>query len=416
MISKKRIIWFSIIFFTLILVSLVYLNRLNKQQIKEKFEEITVAEGITIRHLLEVSGVYLAEQGEERLTAFLDRLYRTESIIYIGLFNKEELVYLLSRFEGFFPVAAKQGEYRILDTPLGKVFEILGRFEGEEGAAYRLYIGFNYEFLTAFEASAGRSFSLVVGLFSLTTLLILGLVFYFDKKFFRKELELVEEKQETERFKELSLLTSEIAHEIKNPLNSIYLSFNTLEKHISSDEDALFYRGAIKEEIKRISAILESYSDLSKEVRPHWSDVHIETFSDGFRFLVKEEMESLKVDLKVMMQGETDVRTDVNILKQVLLNLVKNAAEAGAENIGVSFIVKGGTLTLEVGDDGKGIEESVRESIFKPYISTKTKGMGLGLHVTRRLVEALKGDIRLMSAEPGDTRFRVIMPPGNGKQ
>jgi signal transduction histidine kinase len=386
------------------------LNKFNKNQIKSKFQEVTFAEGITIQNLMEISGFHLVEEGEEALKAFLERLYNNESIVYIGLFKGAQLVYLLSDFEGYFPVTRDQEEFRILDTPVGKIFEISSQFEGNPDIQYRLHIGFDYEFLTAFESAASRNFLIVAAFLSLVVLFIMALIIYFDKKFFQKELELVEEKQEKERFKELSLLTSEIAHEIKNPLNSIYLSFNTLEKYCTKDKDALFYRDAIKGEIKRISAILQDYSDLSKDIRPEIKDLNIKEFINEFRLIMEEEFKTRNIDFRMEEQGKESVRTDKNLLKQILLNLIKNALEADATEIIVHIAAIEKRFTVEINDNGKGIDEKIKPSIFKPYISSKTKGMGLGLHITRRLVQALNGEIELVSHAPGNTIFRITLP------
>lgn len=394
----------------MILVSIFYLNKFNKNQIKSKFQEVTFAEGITIQNLMEISGFHLVEEGEEALKAFLERLYNNESIVYIGLFKGAQLVYLLSDFEGYFPVTRDQEEFRILDTPVGKIFEISSQFEGNPDIQYRLHIGFDYEFLTAFESAASRNFLIVAAFLSLVVLFIMALIIYFDKKFFQKELELVEEKQEKERFKELSLLTSEIAHEIKNPLNSIYLSFNTLEKYCTKDKDALFYRDAIKGEIKRISAILQDYSDLSKDIRPEIKDLNIKEFINEFRLIMEEEFKTRNIDFRMEEQGKESVRTDKNLLKQILLNLIKNALEADATEIIVHIAAIEKRFTVEINDNGKGIDEKIKPSIFKPYISSKTKGMGLGLHITRRLVQALNGEIELVSHAPGNTIFRITLP------
>lgn len=414
---KRRILFFLIFPFLVILVSIFYMNKFNKQQITAKFEEITIAEGITIQNLVEISGSHLIEKGEEKLVNFLEQLYDNESIVYIGLFKEGELISLLSRFEGYFPVVPGQEAHRILDTPMGKIFEITGRFEDIPGIGaqyrYRLHIGFDYGFLTTFEAAAGRNFLFIAGLFSLVMLAVIGLVIYFDKKFYRKEMELMEEKQEKERFKELSLLTSEIAHEIKNPLNSIYLSFNVLEKYCSSDKDALFYRNAVKDEIKRISGILHAYSDLSKEIHPEVRDLRLEDFVKEFHLLMEEELKSRKVDFKMEADKEWRVRSDKNLLKQILLNLVKNSIEADASAISVDFTLADNHLTINVTDNGKGIDEKLAVSIFKPYISSKTKGMGLGLYITHRLVQALAGDIVLVSHAPGSTRFTLTFPLGD---
>lgn len=406
---KTRTLIFLLAPFLIIFLFIFYMNQFNRRQLKTKFEEITTAEGKTIGHLLQVSGKHLAENGEESLTGFLDRLYQTESIVYIGLFKGQELSYLLSRFEGFFPVVPGGEEYRILDTPVGKIFEISARFENNN-SKYRLHMGFDYEFLTTFETTTSRSFMMIAGLFSLLMLSLIALVIYFDKKFFQKELELVREKQEKERFKELSLLTSEIAHEIKNPLNSIYLSFNTLEKHCSADEEAVFYRAAIKDEIKRISGILQTYSDLSKEVKPRYAPVNLASFADSFSFLVEEELKDQRVTLRIDTGSGNTVVGDERLLKQILLNLVKNAAEAGASDVSVSMETGSKVWTVRVNDNGKGIDEELKDSVFKPYISSKTKGMGLGLHISRKLAQAMKGEIHLDGHLPGNTVFRVALP------
>jgi len=109
-------------------------------------------------------------------------------------------------------------------------------------------------------------------------------------------------------------------------------------------------------------------------------------------------------------EGKESVRTDRNMLKQILLNLIKNALEAGASKITVHLTAIEQRFIIEVVDNGKGIDEKIKPSIFKPYISSKTKGMGLGLHITRRLVQALKGEIQLVSHAPGNTVFRITLP------
>jgi len=223
-------------------------------------------------------------------------------------------------------------------------------------------------------------------------------------------LELEREKQEKERFKELSLLTSEIAHEIKNPLNSIYLSFNALEKHLGSQEDALFYRGSVKGEIKRITAIIQSYSDLSKEIHPRVKTVDIGKWAAEFQWMMEGELKKNDTVLTVHLEENITFKTDPDLLKQVLLNLVKNSIEAGAASIKLAISVNKKRLTLFVNDNGKGINETVVSNIFKPYVSSKTKGMGLGLHIVWKILKALNGNIQMVSRSPGNTTFKIEIP------
>lgn len=389
-------------------------NLFNKNQIKTKFEEISAAEGVTIQNLVEVAGIHLAEDGDEALLQFLNGLYRNESIVYIGLFKENRLNYLTSRFEGYFPISRGQpgGGIRIIDSPVGKILEIKSNFSGSHNQLFQLYIGFDYKFLTAFERAVGRNFLMVAALFSLIVLILIGLIIYFDKKFFRKELELVQEKQQKERFKELSLLTSEIAHEIKNPLNSIYLSFNALESSMSSEPDAQYYREAVKKEMKRIADIINSYSDLAKEVHPVFGKIDIDRFFREFNLLMEEELKQQQIELELDIEKNLVFITDGNILKQILLNLTKNALEASAGHIKITCRQWERQLLITVHDNGPGITPEMKPDIFKPYISTKTKGMGLGLYITMKLTHALGGDIRLTSSSPGGTTFEMKLSEG----
>ena len=409
---RKRILYFLIIPFLLILTTSYFLNKYNKDKIREQFEKITVAEGVTIGSLVEVSGTYLIEEGEEKLQAFLDRLYENASIVYIGLFKENELHYLSSRFEGYFPVVEDRAEFHILDSPIGKIFDIRGSFSDKEGVRYKLHIGFNYDFLDTFEKAAGRNFLIVALFFTIVFLLVIGMIIYFDRKFFQKEWELEREKQEKERFKELSLLTAEIAHEIKNPLNSLYLSFNALEKHIGSQEEAVFYRDAIKGEVKRINAIIETYSGLSKEIRPDIQDVDLGRFASEFELFTAEEIKKSDAVLRVRTPEGAVVQTDPNLLKQVLFNLVKNSLQAGAKNLDLFFETGKKALVIRLQDDGKGIPAEQAGDIFKPYVSTNPKGMGLGLHIVLKILHALNGEIELISGEPGNTIFETRFTSG----
>jgi C4-dicarboxylate-specific signal transduction histidine kinase len=141
--------------------------------------------------------------------------------------------------------------------------------------------------------------------------------------------------------------------------------------------------------------------------------VDLETFLDNFRFLMDEELQSKDAQLEIRLntpQKNLPVRSDGDFLKQVLLNLVKNALEAGASIINTDFDLKKDKIIITVTDNGSGIDAKIKDSIFKPYISSKTKGMGLGLHITRRLVDALAGEIHLLQWLPGETSFQVTLP------
>ena len=400
--------------FVIIIVITISLNRVNRDRINIEFKELAIASGEAIKGLIEISGYHLVEQGEDALKNFLDRLYTNRSILYIGLKQNDELVYLLSRYEGYFPVVRSQDQIRFISSPIGMVFEVRGNFELPSSVDYSLFIGFDYDFLNSFEKSSGKYFLFIIGIILVIMLVIVVIVLRYDKILYQKNLQYLAEIEEKERLRELSLLTSEIAHEIKNPLNSIYLSFNSLDRYFDTSEDAVFYKGAIKAEIKRISDIINSYSGLSREIVVNYSLIDITEMIDQFRVLKDPEMKQSGVNFKIVSDVDNFV-CDRDLLMQILQNLVNNAVEADAGSISVNFSSRKNILTLIVEDDGKGIEPEKIKTIFKPYESSKSKGMGLGLHIVLKNIRAMKGDIEILSGEEGNKKFRVTLTEGKLK-
>lgn len=412
--KRKGFFFLLIIAFVIIIIITISLNRVNRSRINNEFKELSIASGEAIKGLIEISGYHLVELGEDALRKFLDRLYTNKSVLYIGLKQNDELVYLLSRYEGYFPVIRSLDQIRFISSPVGMVFEVNGTFKLPSSDEYSLFIGFDYNFLNSFEKSSGKYFLFIIGIITVIMLVIVFIVLRYDKILYQKNLQYIAEIEEKERLKDLSLLTSEIAHEIKNPLNSIYLSFNSLDRYFDTSEDAVFYKDAIRSEIKRISDIINSYSGLSREIVVHDSAININEMIEQFRVLKDQEMEQAGISLKTSSDVESFI-SDRDLLMQILLNLVNNAIEADARSINVSFSRNKNSLILMVEDDGKGIDPEKINTIFKPYESSKTKGMGLGLHIVLKNIKALKGEIEILSGKEGDKKFRVSIMEGKLK-
>ena len=393
--------------FVLILIVIFLLNRFSQNRIRSDVQEITIAEGKTIRDLLAVAGRFLTVSSEGPFHELLTDMYRNPSIVYVGLFKDKTLQFLLSRYDGYFPVSRLKREVQVFSSPIGKIFDIESRFKSGKHH-YRLHIGFHYRFLTTFDQTISRNYIVIALFFVLIMVVLIFIVYYFNRKFFRNELELKLQREDKNHFQELSLLTSEIAHEIKNPLNSIYLSFNAIEKYLDVDKNAQFYREAIKGEITRINEIIESYSVLSKKKRIKPKRINIRKFLDRFSFINREILKKSGARLK-LHTDLSDFVSDPESLIQVLLNLLNNALESGATQIRIEASRKDDSLQILFHDDGDGIDDSIRGKIFKPYISTKTKGMGLGLHITLKLLGGIGGNIELLSWKKGAKLFKIVI-------
>jgi signal transduction histidine kinase len=115
-----------------------------------------------------------------------------------------------------------------------------------------------------------------------------------------------------------------------------------------------------------------------------------------------------------MPPAAVPVRADTDQLRQVLVNLLLNAAQAmnGIGQLGLSLEVDGAICRLHVDDNGPGIPAADRERVFEPFVSTKQhgEGTGLGLSICRRLIDAHGGQLTALEAPSGGARFCVVLP------
>lgn len=403
----------------LIAVGYVMFNQITRRHMQVQIESTSALFEAGLKDLVLEPLSKLAENDAASIETIMKRVTTNPYILYAVLRKEGRTLYRFSRLNNPIPPRPVSSEgqppfARLIETG-GRDILVLDTSTGKEiPGLLSLEIGIDNNAFTALRESNNRTIAKRVFTLVFMYIAVVLLFRYFDRKNLKKEQEIEKEKREKERFKELSLLTSEIAHEIKNPLNSIYLSFKTLEKHITitpgKEEKAAFYKESITNEIQRVSDIIGAYSQLSREPSPHIETVDINKLAGEFRFLVEKELNERDVVLDIAISAPLTVNTDPNFLKQVLHNLVGNSAEAGAKTVTIECAVKDKELRIIVTDDGHGIDPEVREKVFRPYFSTKTRGMGLGLHITLRLIKSLGGSLELGSTSDSGTVFKVRLP------
>lgn len=235
-----------------------------------------------------------------------------------------------------------------------------------------------------------------------------------------------EELVHAERLATIGKMAAHITHEIRNPLSSIGLNLEMLEGEIAergSDvglDEARDLLAAIKKETARLARISEQYLSVARRPSP---TLELESVGDLVREViafVRPEMDAAGVKIGLdEKQGVPNVRFDEAQLRQALLNLLRNAREAlgdqvkrgEAATIDVTIeAATGGGVDLSVDDDGPGIPDELRANVFDPFFTTKQRGTGLGLAVTREIIEAHGGAIACAPRAPRGTRFRVHLP------
>jgi signal transduction histidine kinase len=226
--------------------------------------------------------------------------------------------------------------------------------------------------------------------------------------------------EQQEKLATLGTLAAGIAHEIRNPLTSLKARLYTLEKHLQLVPAARKDTDIIGAEISRLERIVQDVLSFARPSDPKLETIAADTLLGEVRGLMSPNLESREVQLVIEPSPELYIRADSGHLKQVLINLVRNAAEAidGAGTVTLRARAArarlGGRETdaviLEVADNGKGIPPEVEKRLFDPFFSTKETGTGLGLPIAARIVERHGGLLQYQTRPGHGTTFGVVLP------
>lgn len=224
-----------------------------------------------------------------------------------------------------------------------------------------------------------------------------------------------------EKVAALGEMSAKVAHEIRNPLVAIGGFAKRLHKELK-DEKPKEYSKVILEEVKRLERILNEILSFVKPVQIEKELFKIkELIDDVVNFTISTLRENDN-ELIVMAEDDFLVPGNYDKLKQVLLNLILNADEA-TKNGKITLKIKKATelpleisslkkqyFIIEVQDTGCGIEKENLKRIFDPFFTTKTNGIGLGLSISKKIVEDHNGIIKVESELSKGTIFRVYLP------
>jgi two-component system, sporulation sensor kinase E len=225
---------------------------------------------------------------------------------------------------------------------------------------------------------------------------------------------------ESERFSAVTLLAAGVAHEIGNPLNSLDIQLQLLERKLSKSalEEAgkgdlsaslAIARGEVRRLDQIITQFLKAVRPAPLECQPgDFNEIILETV----QFLRSEiENRGIKVEISPAKKLPP-VLLDRDQMRQALYNILRNSFQAMGSN-GFLRVVTGSDdshVWVSIGDTGGGIPSGAIDKVFQPYYSTKDDGNGLGLHVVQRIVRAHGGEIILESAENKGLVFTIRLP------
>jgi signal transduction histidine kinase len=212
----------------------------------------------------------------------------------------------------------------------------------------------------------------------------------------------------TERLASLGKLAASIGHELRNPLAVIDSSTHLVGRRTVGDERVDKHLQRIREQVARSNHIITDLLELARDRPPVREAVRLSELVDaGLTGLPRDGAR-----LDVSIRADAEVVVDESQLRQVLFNLAQNALQAAKTRVSIEASAIEGALHFEVADDGPGFTLEVRANLFEPLYTTKTKGIGLGLWLCKRIVEKHGGTIRALQEPTGGARFVVDIPPG----
>lgn len=231
------------------------------------------------------------------------------------------------------------------------------------------------------------------------------------------------QRHEAQELADLGALAANLAHEIRNPLNSINLNLELLDEDLEGvDRQARTSLESTRREVGRLASLVTDFLNYARPSHPVFAPVEIaELFNEVGNFL-RAEASRMGVHLKVRApQAGVCLQGDAAQLRQVLLNLILNAVQAVSElppdrrvvELSARLDGDGGSASLVVHDRGDGIEEEELQRVRRAFYSTRRGGTGLGLAVAERIARSHGGGLELANVESG-FEARIILPRTDG--
>ncbi len=221
--------------------------------------------------------------------------------------------------------------------------------------------------------------------------------------------------QVSERLAALGRITAGVAHEVKNPLNSMRLWLENLKESLPEDSDSSAKQAVqvLDKEIDRLDAVVKRFLDFTRPMDVRLEPTQLAQLLGEVLEIAQPQMQKANIQVAQLLPIDVpEVYVDRDLLKQAVLNLVLNAGESMPSGGQLRLVLsrRGEMAEISVGDTGKGIPPEHRQKIFQLFFTTRPGGSGIGLASTFRIVQLLNGSIDFTTEVGKGTTFRIELP------
>ena len=218
--------------------------------------------------------------------------------------------------------------------------------------------------------------------------------------------------QQKEKLSAMGELASGVAHEVRNPLNTINMIAQRFEKEFVSkinSEDFKTITKVLKSESERVENIVKQFLRFAKPPKLNIEKINALDFLEEIKNLALIDTNSKNIEFNMEIKNDSVLNIDREQMKQALMNLIKNSAEATKQGGRIDFIFKTrrSKNIFEIADNGCGIPKENLNKIFNLYFTTKSSGTGLGLSIVQQIISQHNGTIYVESSENKGTKFVI---------
>lgn len=226
---------------------------------------------------------------------------------------------------------------------------------------------------------------------------------------------LEEDAKRNEKLSAMGELASGVAHEIRNPINSIGMIAQRLNKEFTPTSDQIEYSSIttlLRTEVNRINKIITQFLSYAKPIELSLQSLNVKLLFDEVFKLFEDQAKQKGITIIKLYKDDLITKLDGDLVKQTLMNLVQNSIDATKDSgqIKLNYEQQNSNLIMEISDTGAGISEEQQKKIFDLYFTTKKDGNGLGLSISQKIISQHKGSISVHSQVNKGTTFKIIIP------
>ncbi len=299
-----------------------------------------------------------------------------------------------------------------------EIFEVVKSYSFKDKTMGLIRIGYTSEEIQPVLSQVKKNVFLSVFFFLILGISAITLIWVNQNRHFKKMKEMEDRILLAERISSLGHLAAGVAHEIRNPLNAIGMGLQRLKREFlppdeSKREEYISFTELILKEIRRVNDIIEQFLSLSKPFQLNLKESSLQDLLTHLVTLFQEEASSMGIRLQADTPSDMPLLAiDSEKLTRAFINIMKNGMQA----MGQGGVLRVDTKRLKdrvevtISDSGSGIPPEQMEKIFNYYYTTKENGVGLGLPIAHRIIEAHGGQLKIESRVGVGTKVTVRLP------